>query len=144
MGDGKLNLNFAPSEAGFSDLYYLAELDQGEIAKVNMPVSVKLEYYLDGKKVKPSEIAGKDGHIKIVCQVENMTGEKEMVQLKDSKGQPVEQEMMVYTPYAVSLSVGSLIMTCLPTLRPLGWQANHRRVLLPISRECPRSPGLFP
>lgn len=104
MGDGKLNLNFASSEAGFSDLYYLAQLDQGEIAKVKMPVSIKLEYYLDGKQVKPSEIAGKDGHIKIVCQVENLTGEKKMVQLKDAEGQPVEKEMMVYTPYAVSLS----------------------------------------
>lgn len=104
MGDGKLNLNFASSEAGFSDLYYLAQLDQGEIANVKMPVSIKLEYYLDGKQVKPSEIAGKDGHIKIVCQVENLTGEKKMVQLKDAEGQPVEKEMMVYTPYAVSLS----------------------------------------
>lgn len=41
------------------DIYY-----QGT-SKEKLPVSVKLTYYLDGEKVKPSELKGKSGHLKI-------------------------------------------------------------------------------
>jgi len=100
--DGKIDVNL--SSSGYSDLYYLAKLDNNEIANVEFPVSVKVEYYLDGKKVKPSEMAGKSGHIKIVCEVENLTGELKTLEFQDSKGETVTKEMMVYTPYAVSIS----------------------------------------
>ena len=98
----KVNVNISAS--GFSDLYYLAQLDKDEIAKIDLPVSVKVEYYLDGKKVQPSQMAGKSGHIKIVCEVENLTGELKTLEFKDSKEETVTKEMMVYTPYAVSIS----------------------------------------
>lgn len=98
------NLDVSVSASGFSDLYYLAQLDNEEIAKVDLPVSVKVEYYLDGQKVQPSQMAGKSGHIKIVCEVENLTGELKTLEFKDSKGETVTKEMEVYTPYAVSIS----------------------------------------
>jgi hypothetical protein len=102
LSDGKINMNITAE--GFSDLYYLAQLDQEEIAKVDLPVSVNLEYYLDGQKVQPSQMAGKSGQVKIVIEVENLTGEPQMLEFKDSDGETVTQEMMVYTPYAVSIS----------------------------------------
>lgn len=41
------------------DIYY-----QGEISK-ELPVEMKIRYYLDGKKVSPKEIAGKSGSVRI-------------------------------------------------------------------------------
>ena len=41
------------------DIYY-----QGTTEK-ELPVSVKLTYYLDGKKISPSELKGKSGHLKL-------------------------------------------------------------------------------
>ena len=103
--DNHLNIKVSPKgEQAFDDLYYLATLDQGEIAKINMPVSVKLEYYLDGKKVKPSDLSGKTGHIKIVCYLENTTGQTKEIEFTDSKGQTIKKEAEVFTPYVVSLS----------------------------------------
>jgi len=102
LSDSKIGMNI--DSRGFSDLYYLAQLDKSQIAKAELPVSLKLEYYLDGKKVQPSQMAGRSGHIKIVCEVENLTGEPQMLEFKDSNGETVTKEMMVYTPYAVSIS----------------------------------------
>lgn len=63
-------------DAAGSDIYY-----QGTTAK-ELPVSVKAEYYLDGKKISPRELAGKSGHVKICYTYEN----------KSRKG-------TVYTPF---------------------------------------------
>lgn len=50
-----------------ADIYY-----QGTTEK-ELPVSVKLTYYLDGKKISPSELKGKSGHLKIKVDYENNT-----------------------------------------------------------------------
>lgn len=93
------------------DLYYLAELDNKEYEKVKYPVSVKVEYYLDGEKLPADKLAGKSGHLKIVCNLENLTGEKKVLEFKNSKGQLVQKETEIYTPYVVSLS---------------GWEFNNK------------------
>ena len=49
------------------DIYY-----QGTTEK-ELPVSVKLTYYLDGKKISPSELKGKSGHLKIKIDYTNNT-----------------------------------------------------------------------
>lgn len=41
----------------------------------NLPVSVKVSYYLNGEKVTPEEIAGKSGAIRIRFDYENHTSE---------------------------------------------------------------------
>ena len=68
------------------DIYY-----QGTTYKV-LPVSVKLTYFLDGKEVKPDELKGKSGHLKI--QVQYTNNEKKTVTV-DGK----EEE--VYTPFVM-------------------------------------------
>ena len=50
-----------------ADIYY-----QGTTEK-ELPVSVKLTYYLDGKKISPSELKGKSGHLKIKIDYTNNT-----------------------------------------------------------------------
>lgn len=41
-----------------------------------LPVSVKISYYLDGKQAAPEEIAGKSGSVRIRFDYENHTSEK--------------------------------------------------------------------
>lgn len=66
------------------DIYYQGTTDK------ELPVSVKLTYFLDGKEVKPDELKGKSGHLKI--QVQYANNEKKTVTV-DGK----EEE--VYTPF---------------------------------------------
>ena len=66
------------------DIYYQGTKDK------ELPVSVKLTYFLDGKEVKPDELKGKSGHLKI--QVQYTNNEKKTVTV-DGK----EEE--VYTPF---------------------------------------------
>ena len=47
------------------DIYYQGTTDK------KLPVSVKLNYYLDGKQMKPSELKGKSGHLKITVDYKN-------------------------------------------------------------------------
>ncbi len=103
--DGMLGVNFKLGNGeGYSDIYYLSALDKAELANVTMPVSIKVSYFLDGQQVMPSKIAGKSGHLKIVCEMENLTGAKKTLEFKNNKGETVKSEAMVYTPYIVSLS----------------------------------------
>lgn len=66
------------------DIYYQGTTDK------ELPVSVKLTYFLDGKEVKPDELKEKSGHLKI--QVQYTNNEKKTVTV-DGK----EEE--VYTPF---------------------------------------------
>ena len=68
------------------DIYYQGTTDK------ELPVSVKLTYFLDGKEVKPDELKGKSGHLKIHVQYTN--NEKKTVTV-DGK----EEE--VYTPFVM-------------------------------------------
>lgn len=52
-------------DANGKDIYY-----QGETSK-DLPVGVNLTYYLDGKEIQPSELAGKSGKVKIHIAYEN-------------------------------------------------------------------------
>ncbi len=89
---------------GYSDLYYLSTLEKAEVSKVKMPVSVKVEYYLDDQKIEPSKLAGKSGHLKIITTMNNLTGAAKTLEYKNDKGQTIKTNATVYTPYIVSLS----------------------------------------
>lgn len=103
--DNKLSVNLnMGNDSGYGDVYYMSDLDKSEISNVKMPVSVKVSYYLDGQKMEPSKMAGKSGHLKIVTELENLTGVKKSLDYKDSQGKMVKTEAQVYTPFVVSLS----------------------------------------
>lgn len=68
------------------DIYYQGTTDK------ELPVSVKLTYFLDGKEVKADELKGKSGHLKI--QVQYTNNEKKTVTV-DGK----EEE--AYTPFVM-------------------------------------------
>lgn len=52
-------------KADGNDIYY-----QGKIDK-ELPVTVTVTYYLDGKEISPEDLSGKSGHVKIYYQYEN-------------------------------------------------------------------------
>lgn len=68
------------------DIYYQGTTDK------KLPVSVKLKYYLDGKKMKPSELKGKSGHLKITVDYKNNEKKNVSVDGKDTE---------VYTPFVM-------------------------------------------
>ena len=68
------------------DIYYQGTTDK------NLPVSVKLKYYLDGKEMKPSELKGKSGHLKITVDYKNTEKKTVSVDGKDTE---------VYTPFVM-------------------------------------------
>lgn len=102
--DNKLSVNVNMDDSGYGDVYYMSDLDKSDIANVKMPVSVNVSYYLDGQKTEASKLAGKSGHIKIITELENLTGVKKSLDYKNSKGEMVKTEAEVFTPYVVSLS----------------------------------------
>ena len=80
-GNGKLVWN-----TDGKDIYYQGTTDQ------ELPVSVKLTYYLDGKEIKPDELKGKSGHLTIQVDYENR--EKKTVDVDGTKEE-------VYTPFVM-------------------------------------------
>ena len=68
------------------DIYYQGTTDQ------DLPVSVKLTYYLDGKEIKPADLKGKSGHLKI--QVDYTNKEKKTVSVNGKQEE-------VYTPFVM-------------------------------------------
>lgn len=103
--DGKLMVPVTiEGGSGFADLYYLSTLQKDEVSKVKHPVSVKVTYFLDGQPIEASKLAGKNGHLKIVCELENLTGTQKDIEFTNNKGEKIKSKVTVYTPYVVSLS----------------------------------------
>lgn len=80
-GDGSLEW-----KAGGSDIYYQGESDQ------DLPVSMKVSYFLNGKEVTPDQIAGQSGPVKIRFDYYNHT--KETVDVEGEK-------VSVQTPFTM-------------------------------------------
>lgn len=68
------------------DIYYQGETDE------KLPVAVKVTYYLDGKRISPSELAGKSGDVKIRFDYTNNSMETVKVDGKN---------IDVYTPFTM-------------------------------------------
>lgn len=68
------------------DIYYKGDTDK------KLPVDVSVKYFLDGKKMKASELEGKSGHLKIV-----ITSKNNRYEAKTIDG----QSRNVYSPYVV-------------------------------------------
>lgn len=73
-------------KADKKDIYY-----QGESQK-ELPIACNIQYELEGKVVKPEEIMGKEGHVKVIIQYENK--EEHIVNLNG-------KEEKMYTPFVV-------------------------------------------
>ena len=75
-----------------TDLYYSGTTDR------ELPISVQLKYYLDGKEIKPEDLAGKSGEVKIEIKMINNASKDGFVNGKKHK---------VYLPMLV---VGGMVL----------------------------------
>ncbi len=75
-----------------TDLYYSGTTDR------ELPISVQLKYYLDGKEIKPEDLAGKSGEVKIDIKMINNASKDGFVNGKKHK---------VYLPMLV---VGGMVL----------------------------------
>lgn len=68
-----------------------------------VPLLVRYTYFLDGKRVKLQDIAGKSGHFRLECYMKNLSKKKEMVTYTDSTtGERKTELTEVYLPLVVS------------------------------------------
>ena len=68
-----------------------------------VPLLVKYTYFLDGKRVKLQDIAGKSGHFRLECYTKNLSKKKEMVTYTDSTtGERKTELTEVYLPLVIS------------------------------------------
>ena len=70
-----------------TDLYYRGTTEK------ELPISIGITYYLDGKKIEPEKLAGKKGQVKMVITVNNLSKKTVKVSGKDTT---------VYTPFIVA------------------------------------------
>lgn len=70
-----------------TDLYYRGTTNK------ELPISIGITYYLDGKQIEPEKLAGKKGQVKMVITVNNLS--KKTVKLSG-------KDTTVYTPFIVA------------------------------------------
>lgn len=78
---------------------------EGE-SKEELPVSVKISYYLDGKEIAPQDLAGKSGKVRIRFDYENLTERTAKIDGKDIE---VKVPFLVMTAMALPEDVFSNI-----------------------------------
>ena len=74
-------------EANKNDIYYKGE------TKKELPIDINVKYELDGKEIKPEEIAGKKGKVKITIEITNKDEHEVKIKGKTEK---------MYTPFVVA------------------------------------------
>lgn len=74
-------------ESDGADIYY-----QGKSEK-ELPIGIKVTYYLDDKQVTPQELAGKSGHVRIRYEYINNSSSKVQINNEDTE---------VYTPFVMA------------------------------------------
>lgn len=80
---------------GFSDIYYETETEK------DLPLEVKIEYELNGRKVRPESLPGKDGHLKVTITVRNKLKKNIRVDFRDADGSKISKEKEIYVPLFV-------------------------------------------
>ncbi len=79
-------------------LFYQGSTDQ------ELPFKVSIDYTLDGKPIKPEQLAGKKGKVKITIHLENLTRQQTKLSYKDYQGITLSTEKTLYTPFVFQVS----------------------------------------
>jgi len=81
------------------DIYYSGR------TKRELPVKIKIDYYLDGKTIDPKALSGKTGEVKMVFSADNQTGSSINIDYKDANGQAATAKKEIYTPLVTMISL---------------------------------------
>ena len=71
----------------------------------DLPVSVRITYRLDGKKVAPSDLDGKSGKLAVSYTVKNTSADATPIVYQDGHGKTVTETAQVVTPYVGQLAL---------------------------------------
>jgi putative membrane protein len=69
-----------------------------------LPLEVDVKYFLDGKEVKPGDVVGQSGNLKVQYTVRNVTGQPQDVTFNDGTGKDATASEDVVIPMVGSLS----------------------------------------
>ncbi len=69
-----------------------------------LPLEVEVKYFLDGKSVKPGDVVGESGNLKVQYTVRNVTGQSQDVTFNDGTGKDATATEDVVIPMVGSLS----------------------------------------
>jgi putative membrane protein len=70
----------------------------------DLPLEVKVQYFLDGSPVEPGDVVGADGKLEVLYTVKNVTGAPQKVTFDDGKGGTVTKTVEVPIPMVGSLT----------------------------------------
>ncbi|HEX6486457.1 MAG TPA: hypothetical protein VF012_07075 [Nocardioidaceae bacterium] len=70
----------------------------------DLPLDVKVRYFLDGEPVEPGDVVGQDGELEVKYTVKNVTGVEQEVTFDDGKGGMVTKTVEVPIPMVGSLT----------------------------------------
>jgi putative membrane protein len=73
--------------------------------ELDLPVSVTVEYKLDGEVIEPGDLVGKSGRVEVTYTIENQTGEPEEITVLGADNRALTETQTVYDPLAGSLSL---------------------------------------
>lgn len=86
-------------EAGKHDVYYSGSTD------AKLPVAVAVDYYLDGQKIAPAELAGKSGQVRMVFKMNNHLVKHAGINYTNADGTQAVAGKEIYTPLAAMISL---------------------------------------
>lgn len=86
-----------------NELFYQGVTDK------KLPFKVIIDYTLNGKQIKPEDIAGKDGTLKINIHLENLTEQESLLSYQGEQNKQLSAKETLYTPFVFQIS------TSLPT-----------------------------
>jgi putative membrane protein len=69
------------------------------------PLSIAVEYLLDGEAIDPGDVVGKSGHLEVNYTITNETGQTQTISYDDGKGGTVTKDVTIPVPYVGSLDI---------------------------------------
>jgi len=99
LEDAAEGVKISDLAAGQHNVYYSGSTDQ------KLPVKVAIDYYLDGQKISPEELAGKSGQVKMVFKLDNQLIKHASITYTGADGSPARAGKDIYTPLATMISL---------------------------------------
>lgn len=92
-------VNISSLDPNRKDVYY-----SGQTQK-KLPITLKIDYYLNGQAMDPRKLPGKTGEVKIVIQADNQTGGMAGISYQNAQQQAAVANKKLYTPLATMVSL---------------------------------------
>ncbi len=69
-----------------------------------LPIKLRIDYFLDGQQIEPEQLAGASGEVLIKLQVQNRLRQERVLSYLGYAGQPLRSTQALYTPLVVQVT----------------------------------------